>query len=347
MNSKKKEITRGSVVVISPLTVLICRGNARDALLLSQLIYWGTKSLDEGKDGWFFDSATDFYWQTGLSRRQIDLGVNDLVSLGFIEYKTGEARNRRHFRIIPANIVREMEIQYNQMVRSVAPNSATKWAELHQMVQAVAPNSATLITLLNNPSFTNPPANPPANPSPTEEVEEQETDEEVNNNENEAIPVAPVPASQEVPVARIAIQDVPVEKVSETEEEQIEEDEIPELKKDPETIKLPAGLSTSPEYPTPSSAPPLPTPDDEDEDKPKKVDSLTGGGFSVEQQRPPSIEQFQHIKGKENMEAFNTATALWYEAHPDVKPWSPAKEEAPETIWLELEQIGARLRIAT
>jgi hypothetical protein len=93
----KSERARRKSVSVLPDVVRICRGNAYDALVLSQILYWhGTDENDQPRlryeqDGhlWLVKQYSDFEAETGVNERTVRVAIARLEKLGLIHRHVG------------------------------------------------------------------------------------------------------------------------------------------------------------------------------------------------------------------------------------------------------------------
>ena len=64
-------------------------GSVGGGVFLSQLFYW-TEHTDD-PEGWVYKSAAEWYWETMLSRRELDSIRNVLKAKGVIQRETGKS----------------------------------------------------------------------------------------------------------------------------------------------------------------------------------------------------------------------------------------------------------------
>lgn len=74
----------GRMVAYWPI-LAIYFGGARNATLLSQLIYWNGDEAAEKRDGWFYKSVEEMSIETGLTLNEQQTARNQLKKLGVIE----------------------------------------------------------------------------------------------------------------------------------------------------------------------------------------------------------------------------------------------------------------------
>lgn len=75
--------------------------SAKAALMLSQMLFWTRKYIDERpeRDGWFWHTNKDWFKSTGLSRYELDSARSYLKESGCVEECLMGAPARMHFRI--------------------------------------------------------------------------------------------------------------------------------------------------------------------------------------------------------------------------------------------------------
>ena len=85
MTQPEKEFSRVGVYV-DRHHMLMCGGNAYDALLLSQIVYWDGR---KGKLGWIAKNHGEWFDEIGINERTVRRCLNRLKDLCLIEYEIG------------------------------------------------------------------------------------------------------------------------------------------------------------------------------------------------------------------------------------------------------------------
>lgn len=76
-------------------------------LFLSQCCYWSALATD----GWFYQTASQFTSETGMSRREQETARRKLVALGFLEEKRNGSPAKIRFRVNESAIIEAIHRQ--------------------------------------------------------------------------------------------------------------------------------------------------------------------------------------------------------------------------------------------
>ena len=87
-------------------------GSVTAGLLLSQCCYWSALATD----GWFYQTASQFTSETGMSRREQETARRKLVALGFLEEKKTGAPARAAFRINTSAVINAIQHHFSSSI---------------------------------------------------------------------------------------------------------------------------------------------------------------------------------------------------------------------------------------
>ena len=104
MNTQKyqefiRNMLGGKVIAYYPILAKSL-GGAKNAVMLSQLIYWSNNRVAKKRGGWFYKSVEEFCDETGLTKDEQRTARNELARLGVIETKlTGRVPRTWHYKV--------------------------------------------------------------------------------------------------------------------------------------------------------------------------------------------------------------------------------------------------------
>jgi hypothetical protein len=142
-----KSVTTENVIPVRKEVVQICAGGAKEALLLTQLIYWTDRAAPKNC-GWVFESLPELSSQLGLSIQSIRSAAKNLLALDYIETKTyiAKGHNTTWYRVKQANILEAIK-QLEQPV--------TTGIHLLESTDEIIENSEHLLESTDAPVRTN------------------------------------------------------------------------------------------------------------------------------------------------------------------------------------------------
>jgi hypothetical protein len=100
------------------------------ALMLSQAVYWSTRTKDN--DGWFWKTADEWEEETGLTRREQETARKRLTKLGILEEKKMGVPCRMYFRIRESSLAHSVNLvstnppNWNGGMRQTITENTTK-----------------------------------------------------------------------------------------------------------------------------------------------------------------------------------------------------------------------------